>query len=105
MIWYEKELLVKEQPEKCEIWLRGGYKPPGIGDPLITIYLSIDNLVADSIIGTTLFTHNPSMMRQEDPSRDDVLAKYNHKIVKYCGLITKMTYQELMEWVNDKNRV
>ncbi len=98
MIWFEEELQSQGQPDDIKMVLRGIYAPPGGAVPMITIMLSIDNHPGDISITRTLFTQTPSVLRHEEPAAEDVLAKYQHKIMKFSEKIQNTTYAAIIQW-------
>ena len=98
MIWFEEELQSKDQPDDIKMILRGIYTPPGGAVPMIIIMLSIDNHLGDISIAKTLFTNTPSALRYEEPIAEDVLAKYQHKILKFKEKIQNAVYAAITQW-------
>lgn len=98
MIWFEEELQSKDQPNDIKMILQGIYAPPGGAMPMITIMLSIDNHPGDINITKTLFTQTPSALRYEEPTAEDVLAKYQHKILKFKEKIQNAVYAAITQW-------
>jgi hypothetical protein len=79
MIWYKETLLINDAPPESKTELLGIYEPRG--EDIITIVLSYE----DSDIGSiskVIYSHNPSMLRQEEPSKEDIYNKYAAKINK-----------------------
>ncbi len=107
MIWFDEEFHLDGQPEDHTVKLTGGYTEHIAAacvqdaEPIVSFKLSVYKVSALTTV--TIFSHNPSMMRYEEPSADDILAKYNHKVVKACNLIKSMNYAELLAWAKKKN--
>lgn len=86
MIWYEKEFV----KENAIVILRGIFtNPHERPQAIIQIQLSIGDLQRD------LYVHNPSMRIIEDPSPDDVFARYASKIKKFEKYIEANDLEEL----------
>lgn len=102
MIWLDEEFHLDGQPENHTVRLKGGYLPPDSGSPTIILRLTIMGFDDEATV-VTIFSFSPSMMRHEEPSSDDILAKYNHKVAKARNLINSMSFSELQGWANRKN--
>ena len=107
MTWFEEELQSKDQPDHLVLTLKGIYTPPGNAIPIITIQLVvttiedmsyIDTKSGDIVLTKTLFSKNPSALHHEEPAAEDVLAKYQHKILKFKEKIQNITYAAILQW-------
>ena len=104
MIWFDEEFNLDGQPDDGlhTVNLKGGYLPPDSGNPTVILRLTIMGL-DDIATVVTIFSLSPSMMRHEEPSPDDILEKYNHKVVKIRKLIESMSFSELLGWAKRKS--
>ena len=106
MIWLDEEFHLDGQ-EDHTVRLCGEYTHPGSGgdptSPMVVLRLIIETGSPDEAVTVTMFTHDPSMMRNEEPSSDDIFAKYHHKVVKACKKVQGMDFSELLEWTNRTN--
>lgn len=108
MIWFEEELQSKDQPDYLTLTLCGFYNPPGGITPIIVIQLTVittaenipyaGNTPGDLILGKELFSKNPSALQHEEPTAEDVLAKYHSKILKFKNKIQNTTYAAILQW-------
>jgi hypothetical protein len=94
MIWHTKKFEFIEEGKSYKANIKGHYNNPpsssadslsSIGNSIIEIVLTIteddDAIVAQKV----MYSHNPSMMKYEDPSEEDILNRYNsnfQKVVK-----------------------
>ena len=88
MIWYKEELAVDNAPSGTITEIVGIFDPKGIN--IISVIL---RHISDSqsAIEISLYSHNPSMLRKEEPSKDDIYDRYAAKIIK---LKSKYSYYE-----------
>jgi hypothetical protein len=96
MIWYEQELRCKDQPDNVTLTLRGIHNEPGSGGDLIVIRLDI--IQGDRETNKEIFTANPKALLYEEPTGDQVLAKYQHGISKTRRRIVNATYEVIQGW-------
>lgn len=94
MIWFEKTINAKQQPEGSDITLQGLYNEPE-STAMIQIRLLLTRSLEDTVISKILYEHNPSMLRQEDPEVSDILFKYQSKINKIISKVSEMTFDDL----------
>ena len=85
MIWYTKKLEFIEEGQSYNAEITGHYNnPPNpLSNSIIEIILTLkaDNdgaIVAQKV----MYSHNPSMMKHEDPSEEDILNRYNSNFQK-----------------------
>lgn len=82
MIWHQESIIIKDRPDLF-VNIFAYYNPPGrdnIDRSIIEIIGEISsNDHSEKII---LYNHNPSMLKAEDPSPDDISAKYFNNLVK-----------------------
>lgn len=97
MIWFEEEIKTKDQPEQATLTLSGDYTQPGEGISTITIHLIIESESNDTI-RKTLFAKNPSMLRYEEPTSDEIMAKFQHKVLKLKEKIQRASYKDILQW-------
>jgi hypothetical protein len=88
MIWYNEEIKVPDQPPDIIIQLVGSYEP--VSHPAIQIVLRVTN-IPDAV----LFSHHPSGLCHEEPSDDQVKARYLCKLAKIYSRLVKTPYNEL----------
>ena len=108
MIWFEEELQSQGQPDYLVLTLFGFYNQPGNIIPIIVVQITVTtttenmphahNKPGDVILMKELFSKNPSALRHEEPAAEDVLAKYQHKIMKFKEKIQNTTYTAILQW-------
>jgi hypothetical protein len=98
MHWYTEELRSPQQPDGAVLTLIGTYNPPGGNLPMITLRLHIEPKPGDTQIVKSLMEKNPSMLRAEDPSEDDIQAKYYRQVLKAREKIEKTPYTDILNW-------
>lgn len=98
IIWFENSCTTKNQPPASSIVLRGIYNPPGHSEAtsIIQIKLEISLSPEDTIIHRTMYEHNPTMLRQEDPNPSDILFKYQPQINRIIQRLFNMTFEDLI---------
>ncbi len=79
MIWFKEQLDVENAPSSTSTEIIGIFDPKGINIISIILRHTPDSQPAMEIL---LYSHNPSMLRQEEPSKDDVYDRYAAKINK-----------------------
>lgn len=104
MIWYEQELQCRDQPDQVTITLTGMYNPPGSMEyfvpplPTILIRLAIETGPDDTLILKILFKKSPTTLAHEEPTGDDVLAKYLPIILRLVDKVQNATYPAIIAW-------
>ncbi len=96
MIWYTERLKVISQPNDSTITLIGQYNTPQSGRDIIEIIVHIAD-GNDTDKSVTLYTHNPTMLKSEDPTVEDVLHKYHAKVVKIRSSLINKEYATLLK--------
>lgn len=96
MIWYEKDILVQEQPEQATVTLLGLYNPP-----TVRIRIAISERPDDTLIIKNLFSKTLSMMHYEEPTSDDILIKFNHKLVSIKKKLERTPFRQVLAWEED----
>lgn len=83
MIWYNKEILLINQPSDTTSLVKATYNPPSEDPsiPLIMIELCIRRSNGDTTT-KILYEHNPKMMLRESPDKEDIMAKYATNLQK-----------------------
>lgn len=99
MIWFEKELQCKKQPNRSIITLVGIYNSPNETPilPTIVIRLTVEE-ATNATIDKILFEKSPTVLQHEEPMGDDILAKYHPKILKLKDKIQDTTYEDILQW-------
>lgn len=98
MIWYTEELTCPEQPEEATLTITGIYNPPGSRQSMIILRLSIEPKPGDTLILKTLMEKNPSYLRIEEPSPDDIQARYYRQVLLSRDKILKTPFSKILEW-------
>lgn len=95
MIWYEEPLSMQGLPDEYVISVMGIYhKPPSTHDIIeILIHLQSHNDSRQIV----LYSHNPTMMKLEDPTAEDILCKYQAKINKISNTLSNYDYVSLLQ--------
>lgn len=88
--WYTQTIHCTDQPNS-ELLLCGIWNEPDSGLPLIEIRL-FDTANDQELV---LYSHNPTMMRAEDPVDEDILRKYYPKIRRITETVTKKRFDDL----------
>ena len=100
MIWYEKSCEVLELPHDHTVIIRGIYNTSEYiksnhQASIIEIYIEIQKL-GEVMKSTLSYNHNPSMLKIEDPSPEDVYAKYINKIIKITKKLSKIKFTDIV---------
>lgn len=99
MIWYTEELHCKRQPDDATLTITGIFNSPGSGQPLIVLRLSIEPKPGDTAILKTLMEKNPSILGAiEEPSPDDIQAKYYRQVLAFRDKIMQTTFKDILNW-------
>lgn len=101
MIWYSEALTLAGQPSDCSITIVGSYDTKSSNRNIIEINLDV-SYADSSPYAVILYSHNPSMMRQEDPSAEDILQRYGAKLIKLKNNISALDYSTFCKrWPSD----
>ncbi len=96
MIWYNSQCNIRGQPPDSSIVLRGIYNTDIIkNEPLISVILTI-TLPNSEIIYKTMYEHDPTMLKDWDPSPEDILARYRAKIRQIYNRLERSEYADIM---------
>ena len=88
-IWYQQPIIIPHQPEDVEIMLCGIMNECDGSKSLIEIQLVADDQVL------ILYSHNPTMRFAEEPTDDELIAKYNAKLVRLRLKAQKTDFSKL----------
>ena len=95
MIWFKENCLIPQQPIGSSIKLIGEYnESKQLFIDSIIIYLEI--LLEDKKKQIVLYRHNPTMLRAEDPSMDDILTRYHPQIMRIKKRLGNNVYSSLV---------
>lgn len=88
-IWYKQPVEVQNQPTETEIFLCGIMNSYDAHRPLIEIVLMFQERQQP------LYSHNPVLRFAEEPADDDIVAKYNAKLVKLREKVGRTDFAKL----------
>lgn len=96
MIWHSEVVTVLGQPDNVTISLIGFYDTTGVKSSIVELILQIssDDGVDKDI---SVYTHNPTMMRREEPSPEDVSQRYQAKVNKIKHTLASSDYASLFK--------
>jgi hypothetical protein len=96
MIWYDETVNVKGTPENVTVSLIGHFDDMSRRQSLIEILVLIkfDEGLEKSII---VYSHDPTMLKAEDPSAEDILHRYQAKINKIRSTLVNIDYDTLFK--------
>lgn len=90
MIWYSEAIKTKNQPPDIDILLVGSYNHPSTRLSIIMVELVIGH------DRTLVFEKNPAILGAvEDPSPDDVWAKYSRNILRLRDKFSRTDFKDL----------
>lgn len=96
MIWYNETLTVPQLPPGASVSLTGLYQDSNPLQPSITIRLNLQGSPEETLLQIDLYTHNPrSLHPSEPPLKEDVLAKYGHKIAHFRNKLIGMSFDAM----------
>lgn len=94
MIWHYEAVKVIDQPSNVSVVICGMMNESDTDKDIIQILVKLlsDNGVDKTIVA---YTHNPVMMRAEQPSAEDVLDRYQAKVNKIRSTLLTTDYLSL----------
>lgn len=79
-VWYKEELIYNNAPFGSKTEIIGIFDPQGQNIISIILRHGTSTSSASEIL---LYSHNPSMLRQEEPSKEDIHDRYVAKVNKF----------------------
>lgn len=102
MIWYDKPVTIKNQPDNVAIRIIGYYQEPQYTNNKVGIAVILKEDEQEEV--TILHTHDPSGLAYEDPSAEDVLAKYEPRIRKIEMSFATRDLKSTKTWLKSLSR-
>lgn len=102
MIWYDQLVTIKNQPDDVTIRLVGYYREPRYTHNKVGIAVILKE--GDQEETAILHTHDPSSLVHEDPSPEDVLAKYENRIRKIEMSFATRDLKSTKAWLKSLSR-
>ena len=97
MIWYDKKVDIKNQPPELSVSLLGYYEEPKYSQQKIGIAIVVKDAQQDEAY--ILHTEDPRGLAYEEPTSDEILAKYQQRLSKIELSIKSRDYKSLKIWL------
>jgi len=97
VIWYEEQLNIKDAPEDTTIYLIGAYEEQKLSKHRIAMLIKFIEKSEERFV--VIQGLDPKGLAQEDPSVDDVLAKYQQRIGKMKASAESRNYKAFSIWI------
>lgn len=97
MIWHDELVTVLNAPKDSVVRLFGIYNPPELQANCHAIELKAEISFGpeSTALIITLYTHAPSGLGYEEPTKNDIKERYNSKILKAKSRLQSTNFSEL----------
>lgn len=97
MIWHDELITVPNAPKDSVVRLFGVYNPPELQANCNAIELKVEVSFGpeSTALIITLYTHAPSGLGYEEPTKNDIQERYNPKVLKARLRLQSTNFSEL----------
>ena len=101
MIWFNEELTFKDQPDNTTVSLLGCWQEPQFSTHKMCILFLIND--GEKINKSVIEVKDPTSLCHEEPTAEEVLAKYSVKMNKIKQSISPRDYKSFLIWVKSRS--